>query len=108
MIRRISIIEGIAQQAAPCRRSPTPSPAMPDIAARFRRHVFPRRAGGAPATMVDTLKRRAGRQSTRCQRQRPTREVVDAVMSAEQSLQAAIAIRDKIVIRLSRISRMAI
>lgn len=37
-----------------------------------------------------------------------TREVVDAVMSAEQSLQAAIAIRDKIVSAYLDISRMAI
>lgn len=37
-----------------------------------------------------------------------TRQVVDAVMSAEQSLQAAIAIRDKIVTAYLEISRMAI
>ena len=37
-----------------------------------------------------------------------TREVVDAVMTAEQSLQAAIAIRDKIVSAYLDISRMAI
>jgi flagellar hook-basal body complex protein FliE len=37
-----------------------------------------------------------------------TREVVDAVMSAEQSLQAAIAIRDKIVSAYLEVSRMQI
>jgi len=37
-----------------------------------------------------------------------TREVIDAVMSAEQSLQAAISIRDKIVTAYLEISRMAI
>lgn len=37
-----------------------------------------------------------------------TREVVDAVMSAEQALQAAVAIRDKIVTAYLEISRMAI
>jgi len=37
-----------------------------------------------------------------------TRSVVDAVMDAEQSLQAAIAIRDKIVSAYLEISRMAI
>jgi len=37
-----------------------------------------------------------------------TRELVDAVMSAEQSLQAAIAIRDKIVSSYLEISRMQI
>ena len=37
-----------------------------------------------------------------------TREVVDAVMSAEQSLQAAIAIRDKVVQAYLEVSRMQI
>lgn len=37
-----------------------------------------------------------------------TRQVVDAVMSAEQSLNAAIAIRDKIVTAYLEISRMQI
>jgi flagellar hook-basal body complex protein FliE len=37
-----------------------------------------------------------------------TRAVVDAVMTAEQSLQAAIAVRDKIVSAYLEISRMAI
>jgi flagellar hook-basal body complex protein FliE len=37
-----------------------------------------------------------------------TRTVVDAVMSAEQSLQAAVAIRDKVVSAYLEISRMAI
>lgn len=36
------------------------------------------------------------------------REVVDAVMTAEQSLQAAIAVRDKIVSAYLEVSRMAI
>jgi flagellar hook-basal body complex protein FliE len=37
-----------------------------------------------------------------------TREVVDAVMSAEQSLQTAIAIRDKVVRPISKSARMPI
>lgn len=37
-----------------------------------------------------------------------TREVVDAVMSAEQTLQAAVAIRDKIVSAYLEVSRMGI
>jgi flagellar hook-basal body complex protein FliE len=37
-----------------------------------------------------------------------TREVVDAVMSAEQSLQAAIAIRDKVIQAYLEVSRMQI
>ena len=38
----------------------------------------------------------------------PTRQVVDAVMSAEQALQTSIAIRDKIVTAWLEVSRMAI
>ncbi|QPC85387.1 flagellar hook-basal body complex protein FliE [Mesorhizobium sp. NBSH29] len=37
-----------------------------------------------------------------------TRDVVDAVMNAEQSLQAAVAIRDKIISAYLEVSRMAI
>ncbi len=37
-----------------------------------------------------------------------TRDVVDAVMSAEQALQAAVAIRDKVVSAFMEISRMQI
>ncbi len=42
------------------------------------------------------------------QGQADTREVVDAVMNAEQALQAAVAIRDKIISAYMEISRMAI
>lgn len=38
----------------------------------------------------------------------PTREVVDAIMTAEQSLQSAIAIRDKLVTAYLEIARMQI
>ena len=37
-----------------------------------------------------------------------TRKVVDAVMTAEQALQTAVAIRDKVVSAYLEISRMAI
>ena len=40
--------------------------------------------------------------------QATTREVVDAVMTAQQSLQTALAIRDKIVSAYLEISRMTI
>ena len=38
----------------------------------------------------------------------PTRDVVDAIMTAEQSLQTAIAIRDKLVTAYLEIARMQI
>lgn len=39
---------------------------------------------------------------------RTTQQVVDAVMSAEQALQTAIAVRDKLISAYQEISRMAI
>jgi flagellar hook-basal body complex protein FliE len=38
----------------------------------------------------------------------PTRDVVDAIMTAEQSLQTAVAIRDKLVTAYLEIARMQI
>ncbi len=52
---------------------------------------------GAEQTSMDALQGKAD-----------TREVVDAVMSAERSLQAAISIRDKIVTAYLEVGRMAI
>ena len=57
---------------------------------------------------VGTLQRAEQLSVQGLQGQADTREVVDAVMNAEQALQAAVAIRDKIVSAYMEISRMAI
>jgi flagellar hook-basal body complex protein FliE len=57
---------------------------------------------------VGTLERAEQVSVQGLQGQADTREVVDAVMSAEQALTAAVAIRDKIVSAYMEISRMAI
>jgi flagellar hook-basal body complex protein FliE len=57
---------------------------------------------------VDTLNNAESISVQALQGKADTREVVDAVMSAEQSLQTAIAIRDKIVSAYLDISRMSI
>jgi flagellar hook-basal body complex protein FliE len=57
---------------------------------------------------VSTLRGAEGLSLKALQGEVETREVVDAVMSAEQTLQAAIAIRDKIVTAYLEVSRMAI
>ncbi len=62
----------------------------------------------AATRTVDTLNRAETVSVQGMQGGADTREVVDAVMSAEQSLQAAVAIRDKIVSAYLDISRMAI
>lgn len=57
---------------------------------------------------VGALRTAEGMSLKALQGETETREVVDAVMSAEQTLQAAIAIRDKIVTAYLEVSRMAI
>jgi flagellar hook-basal body complex protein FliE len=57
---------------------------------------------------VTTLRNAEGLSLKALQGETETREVVDAVMTAEQTLQAAIAIRDKIVSAYLEVSRMAI
>jgi flagellar hook-basal body complex protein FliE len=57
---------------------------------------------------VDTLDKAEQMSVQGIQGQADTREVVDAVMSAEQALTAAVAIRDKIVSAYMEVSRMAI
>ena len=60
------------------------------------------------ASTVGTLEQAEQVSVKALQGEADTREVVDAVMSAEQALQAAVAIRDKIVSAYLEISRMAI
>ncbi len=57
---------------------------------------------------VDTLQHAEQTSIQGIQGQADAREVVDAVMSAEQALTAAVAIRDKIVTAYMEISRMSI
>lgn len=58
--------------------------------------------------MANTLKLGETKSFEAIQGKATTREVVDAVMNAEQSLQTAIAIRDKVVTAYLEIARMQI
>lgn len=62
----------------------------------------------AATRTIDTLEHAQAVSMQALKGEADTREVVDAVMSAEQSLQAAIAIRDRIVNAYLEISRMTI
>ena len=64
--------------------------------------------GEAAASTVNNLQQAEQLSAKALQCDGDMRAVVDAVMSAEQSLQAAVAIRDKIVTAYLEISRMAI
>ena len=64
--------------------------------------------GQAASSAVENLQQAEQLSAKALQGDGDMRSVVDAVMSAEQSLQAAVAIRDKIVSAYLEISRMAI
>lgn len=59
-------------------------------------------------TAVTNLKAGEAAAIAGIQGQATTREVVDAVMKAEQSLQTVIAVRDKVISAYQEISRMSI
>ncbi|WP_411033947.1 flagellar hook-basal body complex protein FliE [Shinella sp. BYT-45] len=64
--------------------------------------------GDMASDMANTLKLGETKSFEAIQGKATTREVVDAVMNAEQSLQTAIAIRDKVVTAYLEIARMQI
>lgn len=64
--------------------------------------------GGMATDMVDNMKSAEVASLQGIRGEANTREVIDAVMSAEQSLQTAISIRDKIVTAYLEIARMPI
>ncbi|MCV9962824.1 flagellar hook-basal body complex protein FliE [Pararhizobium sp. BT-229] len=64
--------------------------------------------GSMATDMVGSLKRSEAASIQGIRGEANTREVIDAVMSAEQSLQTAIAIRDKVVSAYLEIARMPI
>ena len=84
---------------------PGPAAARPNVAPETS---FAAALEAASGRAVETLHGAEALSLKALQGEVETREVVDAVMSAEQTLQAAIAIRDKIVSSYLEISRMAI
>ena len=83
--------------------SGSPTPAAADAGSSFAA-MLTRAAGDA----IGTLQQAEQVSVQALQGEADIRQVVDAVMSAEQSLQAAVAIRDKIVTAYLEVSRMAI
>ena len=64
--------------------------------------------GDMATDTINAMKKAEGASLDGIRGQANTREVVDAVMNAEQSLQTAIAIRDKVVTAYLEIARMQI
>lgn len=69
---------------------------------------FAKVMGDVTQDAIDTLKLSETKSFEGIQGKASTREVVDAVMNAEQSLQTAIAIRDKVVTAYLEVARMQI
>lgn len=69
---------------------------------------FAQALGQAATRTVDTLQNAEQVSIDALKGNADTRQVVDAVMSAQQALQAAVAIRDKIVSAYLDVSRMSI
>lgn len=91
-----------------------------DIAGAAAMPLMPATAGApAASSFADTLKNLGegvmtnlkvaeGQSFAAVRGEVPTRDVVDAIMTAEQTLQTAIAIRDKLVTSYLEIARMQI
>ena len=91
-------LEGLANIQSPAVMTPNVAPETSFAAA----------LSTATGKAVDTLRGAETLSLKALQGNVDTREVVDAVMTAEQTLQAAIAIRDKIIQSYLEVSRMAI
>jgi flagellar hook-basal body complex protein FliE len=97
-LSRTSAMVGGAELPAPAAKAVTPGPGG-DFASVL--------AGFATDT-VETLKAAEATATAGVAGRASVQQVVEAVMGAEQQLQAAIAIRDKVVSAYLEISRMAI
>jgi len=93
-----SALDGMANITGPASKAPDVAPEV----------SFASALAAATDNAVSTLRGAETLSLKALQGDVNTREVVDAVMNAEQTLQAAIAIRDKIVSSYLEISRMAI
>lgn len=93
-----TLLDGLANIAGPAIQ-----PSNTTVEASFASAV-----AAAAGRAVETLQGAEALSLKALQGDVDTREVVDAVMSAEQTLQAGIAIRDKIVSAYLEMSRMAI
>jgi len=111
MIDKISGLSALSGLAGPRDTDMASAAAMPQMSAI---------AGGpSPSSFADTMKAMGegvvsnlkvaeGQSFAAIRGEVPTREVVDAIMLAEQSLQTAVAIRDKLVTSYLEIARMQI
>lgn len=111
MIDKISGLSGLSGLAGARDTDMAGAAGMPNMAAAI--------AGPSTSSFADTMKNLGqgvvsnlkvaeGQSFASIRGEVPTRDVVDAIMTAEQSLQTAVAIRDKMVTAYLEIARMQI
>ncbi len=111
MIDKISGMSALSGFAGPRETDMASAAGMPNLTAAA---VAPSASSFAETMkslgegVVSNLKVAEGQSFAAIRGEVPTREVVDAIMAAEQSLQTAVAIRDKMVTAYLEIARMQI
>ena len=111
MIDKISGLSGLTGLAGPGETNLAKAaamPAMPAVAGVPSPGSFAETMKNLGEGVVSNLKVAEGQSFAAMRGEVPTREVVDAIMTAEQSLQTAVAIRDKMVTAYLEIARMQI
>jgi len=109
MVSAVSTISSMIDRPAAVAAFPTfgPTPAAGAVAGATQASFTDVMAQVATSA-VDTLKAGEAASIAGIQGKASVQKVVEAVMSAEQTLQTAIAIRDKVVAAYQEIARMAI
>ena len=111
MIDKISGLSGLSGLSGPTETrvaNAAAMPAMPAVSGTPSPGSFAETMKNVGETVVGNLKAAEGQSFAAMRGEVPTREVVDAIMAAEQSLQTAVAIRDKMVTAYLEIARMQI
>lgn len=111
MIDKISGLSGLSGLSGPSETrvaNAAAMPAMPAVSGTPSPGSFAETMKNVGETVVGNLKAAEGQSFAAMRGEVPTREVVDAIMAAEQSLQTAVAIRDKMVTAYLEIARMQI
>lgn len=111
MIEKISGLSGLSGIAGPRETDMAGAaamPTMPAVSGAQSPGSFAETLKTMGEGVVDNLKMAEGKSFAAIKGEVPTREVVDAIMAAEQSLQTAVAIRDKMVTAYLEIARMQI
>jgi len=108
MISGVSALKGLAGASETEFASAAAMPQMPATAGVPQAGSFAETMKAMGEDVMTNLKVAEGQSFAAVRGEVPTRDVVDAIMNAEQSLQTAVAIRDKLVTAYLEIARMQI